>query len=269
MSSLGGRRAGDVMNVAVKVMRLGCAALAAALSPTGARAQSVEADLKSFAVHVNRTPQQSWPGYGIYLGNGLILTASHVPGPFAAFKPHVVIAGQDLPAGLVREGNLEGVDLTLLSVDPTGLPVRLRMRRMPLCERAPYAGEAVVVAIPEGTARSGFCLPRRFRPSSATVSALRSPTSPPPETPAPGCSTPPTFACSGSSAGRFPSAGHPQVLACRSRRQETSPSISFPRLSSKLSFRPASHFSLGRAGTGGDSGQRGTAVAARAPVKFG
>jgi hypothetical protein len=155
------------MNVAVKVMRFGCAALAAALSPTGARAQSVEADLKSFAVHVNRTPQQSWPGYGIYLGNGLILTASHVPGPFAAFKPHVVIAGQDLPAGLVREGNLEGVDLTLLSVDPTGLPVRLRMRRMPLCERAPYAGEAVVVAIPEGTARS------RVLPPQAIPAELR------------------------------------------------------------------------------------------------
>ncbi|HEY1453245.1 MAG TPA: trypsin-like peptidase domain-containing protein [Roseiarcus sp.] len=155
------------MNVAVKVMRLGCVALAAALASTGARAQSADADLKSFAVHVNRTPQQSWPGYGIYLGNGLILTASHVPGTFAATKPHVVIAGQDLPAGLVREGNLDSVDLTLLSIDPTGLPVRLRMRRMPLCERAPYAGEAVVVAIPEGTARS------RVLPPQAIPAELR------------------------------------------------------------------------------------------------
>jgi hypothetical protein len=148
------------MSVAKKVMKLGCAALAAALASTGARAQSADTDLRSFAVHVNRTPQQSWPGYGIYLGNGLILTASHVPGPFAYTKPHVVIAGRDLPAGLVREGSLDGVDLTLLSIDPTGLPVRLRMRRMPLCEYAPYAGEVVVVATPEGTARSSILSPQ-------------------------------------------------------------------------------------------------------------
>ena len=103
---------------------------------------------------------QPWPGYGIYLGNGLILTASHVPGTFAFTKPRVVIAGQDLPAGLVKEGNLDDVDLTLLSVDASKLPVGLQMRRMPLCARAPYAGEAVVVAIPEGTARSRVLPPQ-------------------------------------------------------------------------------------------------------------
>jgi len=148
------------MNVAGKVLSLGCAALAGGLASTAARAQSADADLKPFAVHVNRTPQQPWPGYGIYLGNGLILTASHVPGTFAYTKPHVVVAGQDLPAGLIKEGNLDSVDLTLLSVDATKLPIRLQMRRMPLCERAPYAGEAVVVAIPEGTARSRVLPPQ-------------------------------------------------------------------------------------------------------------
>ena len=87
-----------------------------------------------------------------------------MPGAFAYTKPHVVIAGQDLPAGLVKEGSLDGVDLTLLSIDATSLPVRLRMRRMPICERAPYPGEAVVVAIPEGTARSRV-LPRQAIPA--------------------------------------------------------------------------------------------------------
>ena len=149
------------MNIAVKALSLGCAMLAAALAPTWARAQSADADLKPFAVHVNRMPRQPWPGYGIYLGNGLILTASHVPGIFASTKPHVVIAGQDLPAGLVKEGALDSVDLTLMSIDAAKLPVRLQMRRMPLCERAPYAGEAVVVATPrrngtlEGAASPG------------------------------------------------------------------------------------------------------------------
>jgi hypothetical protein len=148
------------MTVAAKVLSLCCAALAALLAPGQARSQSSDADLKPFAVHVNRTPQQPWPGYGVYLGNGLILTASHVPGPFAEFKPHVVIAGQDLPASLVREGALESVDLTLLSVDATTLPVRLRMRRMPLCVRPPYPRETVVVVTPEGTARSRILPPQ-------------------------------------------------------------------------------------------------------------
>ncbi len=152
------------MNIAVKALSLGCAMLAAALAPTWARAQSADADLEPFAVHVNRMPRQPWPGYGIYLGNGLILTASHVPGIFASTKPHVVIAVQDLPAGLVKEGALDSVDLTLMSIDAAKLPVRLQMRRMALCERAPYAGEAVVVATPEGTARSRV-LPREAIPA--------------------------------------------------------------------------------------------------------
>ena len=125
---------------------------------------SDDAELKAFAVHINRTPKQPWPGYGVYIGNGLILTAAHVPGNFAETKPHVVIAGEDLPASLVRQGSFEDVDLTLLSVDATKLPIRLQMRRMPLCQRAPFAGEPVVVAIPEGTARS-HVLPRRAVPS--------------------------------------------------------------------------------------------------------
>jgi hypothetical protein len=136
-------------------MRLGLAALVAGVvSVASAQALSDDGVLKTFAVHINRTPLQSWPGYGIYLGNGLVLTAAHVPGNFAETKPHVLIAGQDLPASLVKEGALATIDLTLMSIDATKLPIRLRMSRMPLCERAPFPGETVVVAIPEGTARS-------------------------------------------------------------------------------------------------------------------
>ena len=124
----------------------------------------IRPDLTAFAVHINRTPQQPWPGYGVYLGNGLILTAAHVAGDVAQTKPHVVIAGQDLPATLVKQGSLESVDLTLLSIDGTKLPVGLQMRRTPLCEHPPYAGERVVVAIPEGTAPSKF-LPRQAIPA--------------------------------------------------------------------------------------------------------
>ena len=144
----------------------GLALSIACLGETEALAQafSGDASLKTYAVHINRTPQQPWPGYGIYLGNGLVLTASHVAGNFALTKPHVLIAGLDLPASLVKEGTLEAVDLTLLSIDTTRLPARLGLSRLPLCEKAPFAGETVVVAIPERTARSHILSPRAIPP---------------------------------------------------------------------------------------------------------
>jgi hypothetical protein len=106
-----------------------------------------------------KTSPQSWTGYGIYLGKGLVITAAHVVGSAARTKPNVRIAGMDLPARAIREGNFERVDLTLLSVDEQRLPVYLRMRRMPLCDNKPWPGEPVIVAIPEGTARSYIMLP--------------------------------------------------------------------------------------------------------------
>ena len=152
------------MTAAARFVVLACTALSVALTSAQARAQSDPADLRAFAVHINRTPRQPWPGYGVYLGAGLILTAAHVAGDVAQTKPHVLIAGQDLPATLVKQGSLDGVDLTLLSVDGTQLPAGLQIRRMPLCKRAPYAGEKVVVAIPEGTAPSRI-LPRQAIPA--------------------------------------------------------------------------------------------------------
>ena len=150
------------MTLGSKVLSLGCALLAA-LTPALGWAQTDPSGLSPLAVHINRTPKQSWPGYGIYLGNGLVLTAAHVPGDVAETKPHVVIAGQDLPATLVKQGSLDSVDLTLLSIDKTKLPVSLQMRRTPLCERPPFAGERVIVAIPERTASSRI-LPRQAIP---------------------------------------------------------------------------------------------------------
>jgi S1-C subfamily serine protease len=152
------------MTIGASILGVGCAALAIALTPAPLRAQSDPAELTALAVHINRTPKQPWPGYGIYLGNGLILTAAHVVGEFAQTKPHVLIAGQDLPAALVKEGTLDTTDLTLLSVDGTKLPVNLQMRRTPLCRHPPSPGERVVVAIPEGTAPSRI-LPRQAIPA--------------------------------------------------------------------------------------------------------
>jgi S1-C subfamily serine protease len=135
---------------------------AAALLPLGfAHAQTHPADdsLRFYAVNIVQHPPQPWTGYGIYLGKGLILTAAHVVGSAARTKPSVRIAGMELPAHAIREAPSERVDLTLLSIDEQKLPIYLQMRRMPLCEKPPWPGEPVIVAIPEATAPSHVMSP--------------------------------------------------------------------------------------------------------------
>jgi Trypsin-like peptidase domain len=135
-------------------------ATAALASPGFGHAQPTDDSLRLYAVDIWQDPPQSWgPGRGVYLGKGLIITAAHVVTPAARTKPSVRIAGMDLPATAIREGNFEQVDLTLLSIDEQKLPIYLQMRRMPLCDNKPWPGEPVIVAIPEGTARSHVMLP--------------------------------------------------------------------------------------------------------------
>ena len=122
-------------------------------------AEPTDDSLRIYAVNIIQDPPQSWTGYGIYLGRGLVITAAHVVGSAARTKPRVRIAGMDLPANAIKEGSLERVDLTLLSIDERKLPIYLQMRRLSLCENQPWPGEPVIVAVPEGTARSHVMLP--------------------------------------------------------------------------------------------------------------
>ena len=64
------------------------------------------------------------------------------------------IAGQELPTVVVKGDHFHNVDLTLLSVEEYELPVNLGLRRMPLCQMPSRIGEQVIVATPEGVARS-------------------------------------------------------------------------------------------------------------------
>jgi len=104
---------------------------------------------------------QSWgPGYGIYLGKGLFITAAHVAGHTWFTRPKVAIAGTEYPTKVVKAGDFETIDLTLLSVDETRLPSRLALRRNPLCAQPPWPGEPVITVVPEGTARSWIMSPQ-------------------------------------------------------------------------------------------------------------
>jgi len=124
-----------------------------------AKADVIDDSLRVYAVHIVQHPQQPWRGYGIYLGNGLVITAAHVVDRASRTSPTVRIAGRDLSADVIKEGAFDQVDLTLLSVNREQLPISLQMRRMPLCRGLPVVGEEVIVAIPEGTARSHIMSP--------------------------------------------------------------------------------------------------------------
>ena len=80
--------------------------------------------LRIYGVHVVHTPPFKDPfiGYGIYVGQGLVLTAGHVVGRLPGYShPRVVIAGEDLPAKVLKQGSPEDTDLALLAVDQNRL----------------------------------------------------------------------------------------------------------------------------------------------------
>ena len=164
-------------------------------------------DLRIYALHINRTPVQPWPGFGMYLGNGLVITAAHVPGDFADTKPHVLIGGEHLPAALVRQGALDDVDLTLLSVDSHALPVRMLMRRLPLCETAPFPGEISLSSRQKTQFVLMYLRARRSRRNCGGGSTPSSAMSRRPEIPVRACSICERPARSASSVARSPFVG--------------------------------------------------------------
>ncbi len=124
--------------------------------------------LRIYGVNVVHTipPFRHWfIGYGIYLGKGKVITAAHVVGrwPFLT-KPRVFIAGQDLPANVIKEGLVDQVDLALLSIDQERLPVSLRLRKNILCSGKMRVGTNVDVVYPEKIVHSRIISPILIAP---------------------------------------------------------------------------------------------------------
>jgi hypothetical protein len=135
------------------------------------QAQTTDDSLRIYAVNIVKTLpfRHQFTGYGIYLGKGIIITAAHVVGNWPLFtRPRVRIAGQDLPAKVIKEGSFQQIDLALLSVEETELPLSLRLRRNPLCNKAADVGIQVVDVIPEKTARSRIISPLLIAPKLRT-----------------------------------------------------------------------------------------------------
>jgi hypothetical protein len=132
-------------------------------------------DLIYFAVNIERTPKQPWPGYGVYLGDGYVLTAAHVVGHAYETHPQVVVGKLHLPGEAIEEGAFETNDLTLLRVDVSKLPSSMGLRRLRICTRPIVPGERVDVIIPGASAStqvvSPSALPADVRGRFATAIA--------------------------------------------------------------------------------------------------
>jgi hypothetical protein len=141
--------------------------VAAAYTSAPAHAQSSDDSLRIYAVNVVKTApfKKQFIGYGIYLGQGLVITAAHVVGHWPFFThPRVIITGQDLAAKIIKQGSFDQIDLALLSVEEAQLPVSLRLRRNPLCTEPPKVGMEVIDVVPEEAARSRIVSPLLIAP---------------------------------------------------------------------------------------------------------
>jgi len=131
-----------------------------------------DASLLVYAVRVihDRPLREPFSGYGVYLGKGMVITAAHVLGHWPSFiaNPRVLIAGQESPAKVIKQGSSDTTDLALLSIDEGKLPISLQLRRNPLCKEPPKAGENVIVVVTQGIAHSQILFPQSLPPSERT-----------------------------------------------------------------------------------------------------
>jgi trypsin-like peptidase len=146
-------------------IRLICALSIVFTLPGYGRAAGPDDSLLAYTVGVNG-------GAGIYLGLGLVLSVAHVVGGGILNKPKVTIAGRSLIATVVKESPFEQLDLALLEIDESDLPVSLRLRRIPLCQGKTWPGEEVVSMSSQGPIRSHILSPQALPPGAKRFSTV-------------------------------------------------------------------------------------------------
>ena len=128
--------------------------------------------LKLHAVRIKnvRPFRQPFTGNGVYLGQGLVLTAAHVVSRWSfLISPRVVIMGKELPAKVIKKGSFDDTDLALLSIDEARVPLTLRLRlNLSLCQTFPKVGADVVIVYPDRTAHSPLLSPTLVTPAART-----------------------------------------------------------------------------------------------------
>jgi hypothetical protein len=136
----------------------------AALLGVRVNAMSDEAgELTRYAVEVVKQPGVAWLGFGIYLGQGLVITAAHVVAKRQSTGPIIIVAGRQLASTVIKYGDFDSVDLAIVKVDETALPYKVRhLSPVTVCDDDPHVGQRVVVVVPDNIAPSHITSPDQF-----------------------------------------------------------------------------------------------------------
>ncbi len=122
-------------------------------------------DIARYAVEIVNQPGATWRGNGIYLGQGLVLTAAHVVPGRRELETTVLVAGRQLPGITIKYGDFESVDLAIVKIDETLLPYNIRhLPFLAVCARDSQPGQPVVVVAPHNIAPSRIISAERFSP---------------------------------------------------------------------------------------------------------
>jgi hypothetical protein len=105
---------------------------------------------------ITRNGQQS--GAGVYLKSGLVITAAHLTALDANMGVRIATAA--LPAKVLKQGSLQDVDLSLLSMDEEKLPPSIKLPAMQLCEAPAWPGDPVIVVDAGRITRSRIVSPQ-------------------------------------------------------------------------------------------------------------
>jgi len=121
---------------------------------SGSHAEPTDDWVKPYVVQFLCCGEQNASGAGVYLGNGLVITAAHVGN-----GDSVRIDGLNVPAALIKTGSFLQLDISLIYMDPGKTPDSLHERRMTLCQEQPPPGAPVILAAPQGITRSTIASP--------------------------------------------------------------------------------------------------------------
>jgi hypothetical protein len=131
--------------LAVAIVGVVCLAISAS------QADPMDDWVQDYVVQFLGGDEQNAGGAGVYLGNGLVITAAHVAG---GGTRGVRIDGLNVPAAIIKAGSYPELDLSLIYMDPGKILDSLRERRMTLCQEQPPAGAPVILAAPQGITRT-------------------------------------------------------------------------------------------------------------------
>src|ERR1700722_12823045 len=136
----------DFANLAVGAVIVGLICLAI----SGSHAEQLDNWVQDYVVQFLGGDEQNAGGAGVYLGNGLVITAAHVAG---GGTNGVRIDGVNVPAATIKAGSFPQLDLALIYMEPGKIPESVRERRMTLCREQSPPGTPVILAAPQGITR--------------------------------------------------------------------------------------------------------------------